>query len=427
MGGWAMKDEVQLVSDGDGLAVIGGREDVERFLVSEGLVGRKVGSGWIKGVVGAGAAVVKEGVDGDAGVSGRWVKLTAESAEQVKKYGLRESAATGVSTGVLKGDRGQIKGFVEFARGSRSVVGSPVALANVAKLLAQVAMEQAMDEITEYLDAIDAKVDDVLRAQKDGVLSRMIGTGLVIEEAMTVRRQRGGVDEVTWSKVQGGPATIAETQAYALRQLDALAEKMERQAKIGELAATVREAEPAVREWLAVLARCFQLQDAVAVLELDRVREVSPEELNGHRLGLREARRDRQELILRCTDRLVTRMNVAAGAANAKVLLHPAKSPAVVEASNQVVVGVHEFQERVADRAGRRYTEARRWREAAVQARDRALETGAMGVAAARAVGNETLDRAGTVRDKLASGIAERARRLRGDKAEDEGKSEGEG
>lgn len=421
MSGWAMKDEVQLVSDGDGLAVIGGREDVERFLVSEGLVGRKVGSGWIKGVVGAGAAVVKEGVDGDAGVSGRWVKLTAESAEQVKKYGLRESAATGVSTGVLKGDRGQIKGFVEFARGSRSVVGSPVALANVAKLLAQVAMEQAMDEITEYLDAIDAKVDDVLRAQKDGVLSRMIGTGLVIEEAMTVRRQRGGVDEVTWSKVQGGPATIAETQAYALRQLDALAEKMERQAKIGELAATVREAEPAVREWLAVLARCFQLQDAVAVLELDRVREVSPEELNGHRLGLREARRDRQELILRCTDRLVTRMNVAAGAANAKVLLHPAKSPAVVEASNQVVVGVHEFQERVADRAGRRYTEARRWREAAVQARDRALETGAMGVAAARAVGNETLDRAGTVREKLASGIAERARRLRGDKAEDEG------
>ncbi len=64
MGGWAMRDEVQLVSDGDGLAVIGGREDVERFLVSEGLVGRKVGSGWIKGVVGAGAAVVKGGWTG---------------------------------------------------------------------------------------------------------------------------------------------------------------------------------------------------------------------------------------------------------------------------------------------------------------------------------------------------------------------------
>ncbi|MEU2050971.1 hypothetical protein ABZ757_36890, partial [Streptomyces albidoflavus] len=118
-------------------------------------------------------------------------------------------------------------------------------------------------------------------------------------------------------------------------------------------------------------------------------------------------------------------MNVAAGAANAKVLLHPAKSPAVVEASNQVVVVVHEFQERVADRAGRQYTETRRWVEAAVQARDRALETGAMGVAAARTVGHETLDRAGNVRDKLASGIAERARRLRGGKAGDEVGGEG--
>ncbi|MHC8562796.1 hypothetical protein ACW23B_16825 [Streptomyces albidoflavus] len=113
---------------------------------------------------------------------------------------------------------------------------------------------------------------------------------------------------------------------------------------------TVREAEPVVREWLAVLARCFQLQDAVAVLELDRVRDVWPEELNAHRRGLREARRDRQELVLRCTNPLVTRMNAPAWAANAKVLLHPAKSPAVVGASNQVVAGVHEFQERVADR-----------------------------------------------------------------------------
>ncbi|MHC8562795.1 hypothetical protein ACW23B_16820 [Streptomyces albidoflavus] len=194
-----MKDEIQLVGDGDGLAVFGDAGDVERSPVSEGLVGR-TGPGWIKRMAGAGAAVVKEGAEEGAGVSGRWVKLTAQSAEQVKKYGLRESAAAGVSTGVLKGDRGQIKGFVEFARGSRSFVGSPVALANVAKLLAQVAMEQAMDEITEYLDAIDAKVDDVLRAQKDAVLSRMIGTGLVIEEAMTMspaagRGRRGHVVE----------------------------------------------------------------------------------------------------------------------------------------------------------------------------------------------------------------------------------------
>ncbi|MHC8562797.1 hypothetical protein ACW23B_16830 [Streptomyces albidoflavus] len=40
-------------------------------------------------------------------------------------------------------------------------------------------------------------------------------------------------------------------------------------------------------------------------------------------------------------------------------------------------------------------------------------------------VGNETLDRAGAVRGKLASGIAERARRLRGGRAGGEGEGEG--
>jgi len=34
---------------------------------------------------------------------------------------------------------------------------------------------------------------------------------------------------------------------------------------------------------LAVLARTFQLQDGVAVLELDRVLDASPDELDNHR------------------------------------------------------------------------------------------------------------------------------------------------
>jgi hypothetical protein len=66
--------------------------------------------------------------------------------------------------------------------------------------------------------------------------------------------------------------TIAETQAYALRQLDALAEKRERKTKVGDLAKAAKESEPSCGEWLAVLARCLQLQDAVAELELAPLR-----------------------------------------------------------------------------------------------------------------------------------------------------------
>ncbi|MFD9143371.1 hypothetical protein ACFVY7_21590 [[Kitasatospora] papulosa] len=408
-----MVNEIQLISDGDGLAVLGSEADVERFLASEGLSSKDLGVQWLKSAAGVGAVAAQVGSDLAAG-SGRWVKLTPKSARLVEKYGLRESSRTGFSTGVVKGQKGQIRGFVEFVKGPRSLLSNPAALANAAKLMSQVAMQQTMDEITDYLAAIDAKVDDVLRAQKDGVLARMIGVGLVIEEVMTVREERGGVDEVAWSKVQAAPTTIAETQAYALRQLEAVAEKMEHKGKIGDLATTAKGAESAVREWLAVLARCFQLQDAMAVLELDRVLDASPEELNGHRRGLKAARQERLKLILRTTERLLARMNEATDTANAKVLLHPAKSPAVVQSSNHVASGVCDFHVLLGIEAGERSSEPRRWAHAATEARDKVLETGAKGVDTVRSLGSETLDRAGSVTEKLSSGIAGRVRRRRG-------------
>jgi rRNA processing protein Krr1/Pno1 len=413
----AMDNDIQLIGDGDGLAVIGNATDVDRFLVSEGLTSKDLGLQRLKSVVGTGAAAAQAGSDIGAS-SGRWVKLTPKSAQLVKKYGLRENSKTGLSTGVVKGRKGQIRGFVEFVKGPRSLLTNPAILAGAAGIMAQVAMQQTMDEITDYLATIDEKVDDVLRAQKDAVLARMIGVGFVVEEAMTIRERRGRVDEVTWSKVQDAPATIAETQAYALRQLDALAEKMERKTKIGDLATTAKAAESTVREWLAVLARCFQLQDAIAVLELDRVLDVSPEEVDGHRLGLKAARQDRLEHISRSTERLLARMNAAAGTANAKVLLHPTKSPAVVQSSNHVATGVYDFHGRLGIDSGRQSSEARRWVDAAAEAKDKALETGVKGVDAARSLGNETLYRASSVKGKLSSGIAERARRRRGDEEE---------
>jgi hypothetical protein len=235
----------------------------------------------LNGVIGSGAAATRAGSE-IAANSGRWVKLTEESAELVKRHGLRKSSKSGLSTGVVKGSKGQAKGFVEFVKTPGSLLTNPALLAGAAGVMAQVAMQQAMNEITDYLATIDEKVDDVLRAQKDAVLARMIGVGFVIDEAMTIREHGGRVNEVTWSKVHATSATIAETQAYALRQLDTLAQKMERKTKIRGLATATQEAESSVREWLAVVARCFQLTDAIAVLELDRVLDAAPEDLDAH-------------------------------------------------------------------------------------------------------------------------------------------------
>ncbi len=224
------------------------------------------------------------------------------------------------------------------ARTPASLVTNPAMLAGAAGIMAQLAMQQSMAEITDYLVTIDQKLDDVLRAQTNQVLARMDGVDLAVKEATSVRESVGRVSEVTWSKVQNSSRTIHETQGYALRQLGDLAEKLERKSKLDELAEMAKEAEAEVQKWLAVLARCFQLHDAVAVLELDRVLDASPDELDRHRLGLKAARQDRLELITQCTEHLLERMKAAVGIANSKVLLNPIQSPSVVKSSNHVAV-----------------------------------------------------------------------------------------
>ena len=233
-----------------------------------------------------------------------------------------------------------------------SMVTNPAMLAGAAGIMAQIAMQQTMAEITD-LATIDDKLDHVLRAQTNQVLARLDGVDLAVREAVSVREAVGRVSEVTWSKVQNSAQTIHETQGYALRQLGDLADKIEEKNKIEDLAETAKEAEAEVQKWLVVLARCFELHDAVGVLELDRVLDASPDDLDRHRLGLKSARRDRLELISDRTEHLLGRMNAAVGVANSKVLFNPKQSPAVVKSSNHVAAGVHEFHELLGIESGR--------------------------------------------------------------------------
>ncbi|MGH3703462.1 MAG: hypothetical protein ACRDT9_02430, partial [Agromyces sp.] len=74
-----MNDEVQLISDADGVAVIGDPAVVERFLAAEGLPSRELGLQRLQPAAGGAAAALQAGSE-IAANSGRWVKLTEESA-----------------------------------------------------------------------------------------------------------------------------------------------------------------------------------------------------------------------------------------------------------------------------------------------------------------------------------------------------------
>ncbi|MCA1224317.1 hypothetical protein LCE31_39555 [Streptomyces sp. 8L] len=85
-----MDNEIQLISDEDGLTVVGNEADVERFLVSEGLPSKDLGRKRFKSIFATGASAAQAGAEVSAN-SARWVKLTPESAKAVKKFGLRKT------------------------------------------------------------------------------------------------------------------------------------------------------------------------------------------------------------------------------------------------------------------------------------------------------------------------------------------------
>jgi hypothetical protein len=394
-------DEIELISDGDGLAVVGNETAVERFMAATGL--SKLDSHTLGAVYRAGASVAQKGSE-LASESGRWVKLTEESATKLNEYGLTPTTTPGVSHAML-GPRGSIKSWLQIEIGPGAMVTNPAMLSGIAGIMAQQAMQQSMAEIAEYLAVIDEKLDDVLRAQTNQVLARMDGVDLAIKEAMSVRASVGRVSEVTWSKVQNSAQTIHETQGYALRQLADLADKLNEKTKVGELAKIAKDAEGEVEQWLTVLARCFQLHDAVGVLELDRVLDSSPDELDRHRLGLRAARQDRLELITERTVELLVRMDGAVDRANSKVLFNPTSSPSVVRSRNLVATDVHDFHGMLGIESGDESSEARRWREAASESWDKARATGALGVDSVKQFGRGTGEKAKSFSGKaLAAG-----------------------
>lgn len=417
-----MDNAIELISDGDGLAVIGEPTAVDRFLGTLGLESHDLGLPRLTKALNLGAtglqAVAAHAAAAPVPDAARWVRLTEESALKISDLGgLTPTKVPGVSHAMI-GKPGASKSWIQIDQGPGQLAANPQLMAGAPALMAQLAMQQAMSEIMDYLAVIDAKIDDVLRAQKDAVLARMIGVGLQLDEAMTIREHVGRVNEVTWSKIQDASGVIAQTQAYALLQLDALAEGLERKSSIADLMKRADEAESATRDWIAVLARCFQLQEAVGIVELDRVMESAPEDLAGHRLGLQRSRQDRLDKIARTTTQLVTRIQAAAERANSRVLFNPIQSPGVVRASTNVTESVNELHERLGIGSAEHSIETRRWAVAASEARDRARVRGSEAVTAGRRLGSGTRERAASATGKVTSRIA--WRRQDSDDATDE-------
>lgn len=402
-----MDNEIELISDGEGLAVVGELTAVERFLKSIGAQSAS-GSRRTAKALNLGSAVAQVGAQA-AEHSGRWVKLTADSAGKLKKYPLTPTDTPGVSHAML-GQRGSIKGWLQIDASSLAQLNNPAMLAGAAGIMAQMAMQQQMNEIVEYLEIIDQKLDSVLRSQTNEILARLDGVHLAVREAMAVRETVGRVSEVTWSKVQSSAQKIHEVQGYALRQLKDVADTIEAK-KVADLMKATQEAEGEVQKWLVVLARCAELHDAVGILELDRVLDASPDELDRHRLGLQAARAERIDLISETSELILARVDAAIDTANSKVLFNPIQSPSVVSSGNNITADLMEIHDLLEIESGRDATESRAWRDAASERLNNARDTGAATFETAKEFGGQSIDSARSVGSRFAEQIARRRRR----------------
>jgi hypothetical protein len=255
----AMAEEVQLIGDDAGLAVIGEPTAVERFLksVGEWASSRQLDLRPLKPYLAIGADIAQQASE-IAENSGRWIKLTEKSAALVKEHGFMASKQNADENHLMIPGLSGVGKWLQTEQDGAPLLANPAAVSTLSGILTRAATQQNMAEVVDYLKTIDHKLDDVLRKVDDAQVANMVGVAEAIERALVIREETGTVNETLWSTVDQSFQTIAATQAYALGELDVIAIKLE-DTKVGDLARAAALAKTDVPKWLGVLAQCLPL------------------------------------------------------------------------------------------------------------------------------------------------------------------------
>ncbi|WP_146081470.1 hypothetical protein [Rathayibacter sp. AY2B5] len=339
-----MADGIEIVSDGDGAIVAGERSAVERFLKHNGLLkgAQTFSLSKLSPLLKAGSGIAETAAD-IAEQSAMYLKLTPESAQRLKDAGgLMKTKTKGISHAMLGETGNDSLKWLQVEDGPASLLTNPAALSGIGGMMSQFAQQAEARELKELLARIDEKLDDVRRAQRDAVLAKMRSSAAAIDEAM-VLRAHGGDPKTTWDKVSGVSKSILNVQDEALLALGALADKVEGKRRAGELKKVTSDIEREVAVQLAILARCFELQDEFRVVELDHVLTTAPEHLEGHQRGVAAAREKRRSAVVAQTSRLMAQMDAAGGIVNENVLLHAGTARAVISSLNATAASLDDF------------------------------------------------------------------------------------
>jgi hypothetical protein len=293
-----------------------------------------------------------------------YLKLTPESAQRLKDAGgLMSTKTKGISHAMLGKTGDSSMKWLQVDTKASSLVTNPAMFAGIGGLMSQTAQQVEAQEFREFLVRIEGKLDDVRIGQRNAVVARMHTAAGQIEDAQTLR-ENGGDPRTLWDKVQGAHAAIINVQEETLLALGALSDKVQTEIKPGGIKKITSEIEQEVVMHLAVLARCFELEDEFRVIELDHVMATAPEYLEGHRQGVVENRDKRRHNVLSKTQTLMQELDRSGAVANENILLHSRAARATVRSLNSTAESIEEFHEPLGVSIDREEISVVRWREA---------------------------------------------------------------
>ncbi|MBD2763512.1 hypothetical protein IEE92_13340 [Kocuria sp. cx-116] len=325
--------------------------------------------------------------------SGRWMKLTAESAATLREAGITASTNNGLLAGVARGPAGSIVAHLRFEPAALATPAAPMVLAAAATAMA---LRQAAQEMTDYLKEIDAKVDQLLAETKYTEVSRLHGISLALDEATRIHDELGTVPSTTWDKIQGVSPALHIALSLALEHLRGFAEETRTVASSGGFSSVTGKITSELPFWLAALSTAITLQDRLAALELARVTATAPDELNIHRKAIELARADRLDTVWAAAHALARAVHRPDLLTSGEKLRHPRHSTKIDANVNTINAQLAVFAQH-----------ARLKNLVLVDARNRAWKTAAVEVPkAARAKTKALGARVGAARDQVVLDMA---------------------
>ncbi|MHA2788601.1 hypothetical protein ACXZ66_05575 [Corynebacterium sp. S7] len=334
--------KIQVVEGDEGLLLFGAESDLAELEKGSGFEMRKPSKQTMKrasNLFGAASSLQEQ--------SGRWLKLDKKSFDVVKKMKGRN-----VSSGVVrKGDvgvAGNAGDIVKHLGFEKATLLTPAAPAAAAALIAQEAIEAALDEITEYLETIDEKIDHLIEQRKVDSLTSFHSIRAALIEAQRLYENTGTVSDTTWSKIAVVGIGLQKVQEDALAQLglvrDGIAKKTRNTTKLGS---AYESAVEQIQFWLQLLAQGIALQDNYFVLELARVADYENEHLEGHVQGIRQARRERIHEQGDILSQIQSAISESAQLTRAEKLQHPRAAQRINDSANRILESFDQFAEYV--------------------------------------------------------------------------------